>query len=62
MKIVLLEEAQPRFEVEDAWWRANRDAQELFFEEFSAVLGQIGSMPEIASATVKVAGGWSSAC
>jgi plasmid stabilization system protein ParE len=47
VKIVLLEEAQQRFESEDTWWRANRDAQELFVEEFSAVLGQISSMPEV---------------
>lgn len=30
MKIVLLPEAQRRFEAEDEWWRENRDAKDLF--------------------------------
>lgn len=47
MKLVLLEEAQQQFEEEDAWWRENRDAKELFVEEFSAVLGRISSTPEL---------------
>ena len=47
MKLVLLEEAQQQFEEEDAWWRDNRDAKDLFIEEFSAVLGRISSMPEV---------------
>src|SRR6185369_6251882 len=34
VKIVLLEEAQRRFEAEDTWWRENRDAKALFIEEF----------------------------
>ena len=46
MKIVLLDEARRRFEAEDAWWRANRDAKELFVEEFEAALRQVSSMPE----------------
>ncbi len=29
VKIVLLAEAQRRFEAEDEWWRENRDAKEL---------------------------------
>jgi hypothetical protein len=33
-KIVLLDEAQRRFEAEDRWWRENRDAKELFFTDF----------------------------
>jgi len=47
VKLVLLEEAQQQFEAEDAWWRENRDAKDLFVEEFSAVLGRISSMPEV---------------
>ena len=47
MKIVLLEEAQRRFEAEDTWWRENREVKALFIEEFSAVLGQSSSMPEV---------------
>src|SRR6185369_7908476 len=34
VKIVLLEEAQRRFEAEDTWWRENRDVKALFIEEF----------------------------
>jgi len=47
VKIVLLEEAQRRFEAEDTWWRENREVKALFIEEFSAVLGQSSSMPEV---------------
>jgi hypothetical protein len=32
VKIVLLDEAQRRFEAEDRWWRDNRDAKELMAE------------------------------
>ena len=46
MKLVLLDEAQRRFEAEDAWWRSHRDAKELFIEEFAKVLEHIGSLPE----------------
>lgn len=28
MKVVLLDEAQRRFEAEDRWWRENRDAKD----------------------------------
>ena len=47
MKIVLLDEAQERFEVEDRWWREHRDAKELFVTEFQEVLRQIASAPSI---------------
>lgn len=46
MKIVLLAEAQRRFEAEDEWWRENRDAKEFFLDEFEQTLEQIGSNPE----------------
>ncbi len=46
MKLVLLDEAQRQFENEDAWWRENRDSQELFIEEFAKTLEQILTMPE----------------
>lgn len=46
VKILLLEEAQRRFEAEDAWWRANRDSKELLTEEFVATLGRVSSLPE----------------
>jgi hypothetical protein len=45
MNVVLLDEAQRRFEVEDEWWRAHRDAKELFVEEFAQTLEQLRSMP-----------------
>jgi hypothetical protein len=41
VKLVLLEEAQQQFQAEDAWWRENRDAKDLFIEEFSAVLERL---------------------
>lgn len=47
MKIVLLAEAQRRFEAEDEWWREHRDAKELFVEEFEQTLEQLRSMPGI---------------
>lgn len=47
MKIVLLDEAQRRFEAEDEWWRENRDATELFIDEFARTLEQLSSTPEI---------------
>jgi hypothetical protein len=45
VKVVLLDEAQRRFEAEDAWWREHRDAKELFVEEFAQTLEQLSSMP-----------------
>ena len=47
MKIVLLDEAQRRFEAEDRWWRENRDAKELFLTEFQDVLRQLSSTPGV---------------
>jgi hypothetical protein len=46
VKLVLLDEAQQRFEEEDAWWRKHRDAKELFVEEFAKALEQVTTMPE----------------
>lgn len=45
MKLVLLEEAQREFEHQDTWWRTNRDAQDLFVQEFTAILHQISVTP-----------------
>jgi hypothetical protein len=39
VKIVLLAEAQRRFEAEDEWRRENRDAQDLFLDEFEQMSG-----------------------
>jgi hypothetical protein len=56
MKLVLLDEAQRQFENEDAWWRENRDSQELFIEEFSKTLEQTSRRRRPASATAELAG------
>lgn len=45
MKIVLLDEAQERFEAEVRWWREHRDAKELFVAEFEGVLRHLTSSP-----------------
>jgi plasmid stabilization system protein ParE len=45
VKVVLLDEAQRRFEAEDEWWREHRDAKELFVEEFAQTLDQLSFMP-----------------
>ena len=47
MKIVLLDEAQHRFESEDRWWREHRDAKELFVTEFEEALRQVAAAPAI---------------
>ena len=47
MKIVLLAEAQRRFETEDEWWRENRDAKELFVDEFAQTLERLSTNPEL---------------
>lgn len=56
MKIVLLAEAQRRFEAEDAWWRDNRDAKELFVDEFTQTLERMSAEPELGQ-TYRVARG-----
>lgn len=45
MQIVLLDEAQRRFEAEDDWWREHRDAAELFVDEFEQILELLSAMP-----------------
>ncbi len=45
MKIVLLAEAQSRFETEDEWWRENRDAKDLFIDEFTQTLERLNTNP-----------------
>ena len=56
VKIVLLAEAQRCFEAEDEWWREHRDAKELFVEEFTVTLDQIGSMPEVGQRYRRIGG------
>jgi hypothetical protein len=40
VKIVLLDEAQERFEVEDRWWRENRNAQDLVVARAARVMAR----------------------
>jgi plasmid stabilization system protein ParE len=47
VKVVLLDEAQRRFEAEDRWWRNNRDAKELVLTEFQEALRQLSTTPGI---------------
>ena len=47
MKLVLLDEAQRRFEAEDLWWRDHRDAGDLFTDEFVRTLERLRASPEI---------------
>jgi plasmid stabilization system protein ParE len=47
VKIVLLDEAQRRFEAEDEWWREHRDAKELFVDEFARTLEQLSLSPGV---------------
>lgn len=46
VQIVLLDEAQRRFEAEDEWWREHRNAKELFVDEFAQTLERLRSMPD----------------
>jgi hypothetical protein len=47
VRIVLLAEAQRRFEAGDEWWRENRDAKELFTDEFEQTLERLAANPEV---------------
>jgi hypothetical protein len=47
VQIRLLAEAQRRFEAEDEWWRENRDAKELFTDEFEQTLERLTAEPEV---------------
>jgi plasmid stabilization system protein ParE len=46
VKLVLLDEAQRRFEAEDAWWRQHRDTKELFVDEFAATIELLSAASE----------------
>jgi plasmid stabilization system protein ParE len=47
VNIVLLDEAQRQYIAEDTWWRQNRDARELFTDEFSGLLHRLRTAPEL---------------
>jgi hypothetical protein len=42
VQIILLDEAQERFEAEDRWWREHRDSKELFVTDRPGVLVEGG--------------------
>jgi hypothetical protein len=46
VRILILKEAQRQYDRADAWWRANRDAKELFAEEFGEALRHLEVAPE----------------
>jgi plasmid stabilization system protein ParE len=56
VKIVLLAEARRQFIAEDTWWRNNRDARELFADEFSGLLHRLRTTPELGQRYRRVRG------
>jgi plasmid stabilization system protein ParE len=56
VKIVLLVEAQQRLEIEDDWWRTNRDAKDLFVQEFAEVLELLQTTPKLGQHYTRVRG------
>ncbi len=46
MKINVVEEAQEEFAYREAWWRANRDARDLFEEEYERALEHLSTSPK----------------
>jgi hypothetical protein len=45
VKIIILEGALRQFEAKEAWWRENRERQDLFAEEFEQTLRHIAEFP-----------------
>jgi hypothetical protein len=45
VKIDVVEEAQKQFAFREAWWRANRDAQGLFEEEYEQAIEHLSTSP-----------------
>ena len=46
MRVEIVEEAQAQFAYREAWWRANRDARELFEEEYERGLEHLTTAPK----------------
>ena len=46
MQIEVVEEAQAQFDYREAWWRANRDARDLFEEEYEQALEHLSTSPK----------------
>lgn len=45
MKLVILAEAQRRYDLADTWWRTHRDEKHLFVVEFEEALEQLQRKP-----------------
>ncbi len=50
MQLLLLDEARRQVEYEDAWWRAHRDAIDLFIDELEHTLQRLSAAPEAGQA------------
>jgi hypothetical protein len=46
VRIEVVEEAQSQFAYRESSWRANRDAGELFEEEYARALGHLSTSPK----------------
>jgi hypothetical protein len=46
VRIEVVDEAQSQFAYRESWWRANRDAGELFEEEYARALGHLNTSPK----------------
>ena len=46
MRIEVVEQAQGQFAYREAWWRANRDTQDLFEAEYERALEHLSTSPE----------------
>jgi hypothetical protein len=46
VRVDVVEEAQAQFAYRDAWWRTNRDAQELLVEEYERALTHLTTSPK----------------
>lgn len=58
VKIVLLAEAQQQIREADQWWRQNRDAGDLFFDELKKVVGRLQVSPELGPRYRRIRGKW----
>jgi hypothetical protein len=57
VKIDVVEEAQAQFAYREAWWRANRDARDLFEEEYERALEHLSTSPESLVTSTASSGG-----
>jgi plasmid stabilization system protein ParE len=50
VRLILLDDARRQFEHEDSWWRAHRDAVDVFIDEFERTLERLSAAPELGQA------------